>query len=111
MAFKGPREVVSQSLLDSVKFPPSSASRRRIKKHFSLGMEEFGDPWSDVGETDSDDDFQPTKKKTKINPEKACVKPTTSRFAAPSTGKTKGVVPKNTQKNDAAALQTGTCSA
>ena len=111
MAFKGPREVVSQSLLDSVKFPPSSASRRRIKKYFSLGMEEFGDPWSDVGETDSDDAFQPTKKKTKINPEKACVKPTTSRFAAPTTSDqleklSKGGVPKNTQKNDAWAQKT-----
>ena len=62
-----------QSLLDSMKFPPSYASRRRIKKDFSLGMEEFGDPWSDVGESDSED-FQPTKKKTKINPEKAYAK-------------------------------------
>ena len=67
MAFS--KEVISQSLLDSLKFPPSRAARRRIKKDFSLGMEEFGDPWSDVEESDSED-FQPTKKKAKINPEK-----------------------------------------
>ena len=106
MAFKGPREVVSQSLLDSVKLPSSCASRRRIKKDFSLGMEEFGEPWSDVGETDSEEDFQPTKKKTNVNPKKACAKPTMSHFGAPTTldqqeKLSKGVVPKNTQKNDA----------
>ena len=62
MSLKG-REVVSQSLLDSVKFPPSPASKRRIKKYFDLGMAEFGYPWSNHGETDSDEDtFQPTKK-------------------------------------------------
>ncbi len=52
-----------------MKFPPSRAGRRRIKKDFSLGMEEFGDPWSDVGESDSED-FQPTKKKLKSTQKK-----------------------------------------
>ena len=110
MSFKG-REVVSQSLLDSVKFPPSPAFKR-IKKYFDLGMAEFGYPWSDHGETDSDEyAFQPTKKKRKV---KAVAKPkdySTSRFGTPTISDQlqqlpKGVVPKNTQKNDAWALTT-----
>ena len=55
-------QVMSPSLLDSIKFPPSPRTRRRIKEHFSLGMEEFGYPWSD-----DDEDFaeHPRKKAAK----------------------------------------------
>ena len=61
-------------------------------------MEEFGDPWSNVGETDSNNDFQPNKKKAKISER---VKPAgTSRFGVPTTSDqleklVKGIAPNN----------------
>lgn len=78
-----------------------------LKRTFSLGI--FCDTWSDVGESDSED-FQPTKKKAKINTEEACAKPT-SHFGAPTTSDqleklSKGDIPKNTQKNDTWAHKT-----
>ena len=62
-------------------------------------MEEYGDPWSDFRESDSED-FQPTKKKANINGDKASARPTMSHFGAPTTSNqleklSKGVIPKN----------------
>ena len=59
------REVISQSLLDSIPFPPSAVARKRIEKHFSLGMEEFGFPWC-IMDCESEEEFQPLMKKTKM---------------------------------------------
>ena len=88
--------IVAQSLLEKLQYPPSAGTRKRIKEHFSLGMEDW----------DSDDsDFEPlARTKRKCNGESP------KRFADPTTSEaleetSKGVVPKNTQKNDQWALR------
>ena len=107
MAFS--EEVISQSLLDSVKFPPSRAARLglggELKRTSALG-------WKNLvilGLTLRNQTvrtFNRLRKKLKSTRKKACAKPT-SRFGAPTTSEqleklSKGVVPKNTQtqKND-----------
>ena len=91
MAFS--REVVSQSLLNFLHLLLLGG----LKRILVLGWKN-GDPWSDVGESDSED-FQPTKKKAKINTEETCNESLWSSHYFGSAGKlSKGVIPKNTQK-------------
>ena len=54
-------DVVAQSLLEKLQYPPSAGTRKRIKENFSLGMEDW----------DSDDsDFEPlARTKRKCNGE------------------------------------------
>ena len=54
MASKHSESVVSQSWLESIKFPPSPLMKKRIKESFRLGMGE----WTD---SDNSDDCQPLK--------------------------------------------------
>ena len=85
--------VVSRSLLESIKFPPSSLMKKWIKENFRLGMGE----WTD---SDDSDDCQPLKKWPKTS-----IGESNSRFPKPTTQeelalKLKEVIPKNTQRND-----------
>ena len=48
------KEIVSASLLKNLKYPPSPATKRRIKEDFSLGMGE----WEEWSSADEGDDFQ-----------------------------------------------------
>jgi len=84
-------EVVAKSLLEKLQYPPSAATRKRIKESFSLGMEDW----------DSDDsDFEPltrTNRKCDGESPKRFVEPTSSEVLERTS---KGVVPKNTQKSD-----------
>ena len=84
-------EAVAKRLLEKLQYPPSAATRKRIKESFSLGMEDW----------DSDDsDFEPlTRTKRKCDGESP------KRFAEPTSSEvleriSKGVVPKSTQKSD-----------
>ena len=97
--------IVSSRLLKNLKYPPSPATKRRIKANFNLGM---GD-WEPVWSSSDDDDFQlgePARKKhTSSEPVKR------KRFAEPTTSGElekcgEGVIPKNTQKNDEWSLRT-----
>ena len=54
MASERSESVVSHSLLESIKFPPSPLMKKRIKENFRLGMGE----WTD---SDDSDDYQPLK--------------------------------------------------
>ena len=100
MACRSRRPVISPSLLENIKFPPSASTKRRIKENFQLGMGEW---------TDSDDDsedFRPLKRKPKAVQRESS---TGTRFPEPTSEeelakKSKGVIPKNTQKNDQWAL-------
>ena len=74
-------------MLEKLQYPPSAATRKRIKESFSLGL----DDW------DSDDsDFEPlTRMKRKCDGESP------KRFAEPTSSEvlertSKGVIPKNT---------------
>ena len=40
-------EVVAKSLLEKLQYPPSAATRKRIKESFSLGMEDWDSDESD----------------------------------------------------------------
>ena len=89
-------DVVAQSLLEKLQYSPSAGTRKRIKENFSLGMEDW----------DSDNsDFEPlarTKRKCNGGSPKRFADPTTSEALEETS---KGVVPKNTQKNDQWALR------
>jgi len=65
-------DVVGKSLLEKPKYPPSAATRKRIKESFSLGMEDW----------DSDEsDFEPltrTKQKCDGESPKWFAEPTSS---------------------------------
>ena len=89
-------DVIAQSLLEKLHYPPSAGTRKRIKEKFPLGMEDW----------DSDDsDFEPlarTKRKCHGGSPKRFADPTISEALEETS---KGVVPKNTQKNDQWALR------
>ena len=96
MAVKRREAVVAPGLLKKIQFPPPPKTKKRIKERFDLGMNEWNN--SD----DSNDDFLPLKK----IPKSGC-----TRFAQLTSEeeleeKSKGVVPKNTQKDDQWALKT-----
>ena len=101
------KEIVSASLLRNLKYPPSPATKRRIKGDFSLGMGE----WEEWSSADEGDDFQlqplARKKRTAAKSSEPAKR---KRFAEPATSAefeklSAGVIPKNTQKNEQWALR------
>ena len=101
------KEIVSASLLKNLKYPPSPATKRRIKEDFNLGMGE----WEEWSSADEGDDFQlqPLARK-KRTAAKSSEPAKCKRFAEPATSAeleklSAGVIPKNTQKNYQWALR------
>ena len=87
---------IAQSLLEKLQYLPSAGTGKRIKENFSLGMEDW----------DSDDNNFELLARTKWK----CNGESPKWFADPTTSEaleetSKGVVPKNTQKNDQWALR------
>ena len=92
-------QLISPSLLKSMKFPPSPNTKKRIKKNFALAPEGFE-------LTDSEDEFMHPKTKKKVTSTRSS---SSKRFAEVTTddqlaAASKGVIPKNTKKSDHWAL-------
>ena len=101
------KKIVSASLLKTLKYLPSPATKRRIKADFSLGMGE----WEEWSSADEGDDFQlQSLARKKCTAARSSEPAKCERFAEPATlaeleKLSAGVIPKNTQKNEQWALR------